>query len=68
MPDPLTRAKKYMERADECIRLSNLAGSPELKAEYERLADQYQHLAEGEVKFAEEQAAFRARVENDLKG
>ena len=29
------------------------------------------HLAahiEGEVKFAEEQAAFRARVESDLKG
>ena len=63
MPDALTRAKTYLERADECIRLSALAGTPELKAEYERLAEQYQYLAEGEVQFAEEQAAFRARLE-----
>jgi hypothetical protein len=61
MPDPLTRAKTYLARADECIRLSALAGNAELKAEYERLAEQYQFLAEGEVRFAEEQAAFRAR-------
>ena len=52
MPDPLARAKTYLQRADECIRLSAIAGSAEMKAEYERLAEQYQFLAEGEVKFA----------------
>jgi|307.fasta_scaffold70315_2 hypothetical protein len=52
MPDPLTRSRRYRERADECRKLAALAKSPEARAEYEKLAGFYDEIAEAELKLA----------------
>ena len=41
----LTRAKQYRERAEECLRFSELVSTTKVKAEYEWMARQYNTLA-----------------------
>ncbi len=48
MSDPLKRAKKYRDLAEECMRLSELAQTPESKAEYRLIANRYVTLAQAE--------------------
>jgi hypothetical protein len=59
MPDPITRSKRYRERAVECRRLASLADNDHLRAEYEQLAGHYDEIAEAELKIAEEQKKTR---------
>ena len=49
MPDHLSRAQRYHDRADECRRLAELATSPETQKEYARIAEYYDQLAQAEL-------------------
>jgi len=65
MSNPLKRARKYRDLAEECLRLSALAPSAETKAEYRLLAGQYVTLAEGEEsRAADRQHRTSARLSN----
>jgi len=65
MSDPLKRARKYRNLAEECLRLSALAPTAETKAEYRLLAGQYVTLAEGEEsRAADRQHRTNARLSN----
>jgi hypothetical protein len=57
MSDPLGKAKRYRDRAEECLRLSELATTAEAKAEYRRIASHYLTLARAEEKPAAEPPA-----------
>jgi hypothetical protein len=52
MSDPLKRARKYRDLAQECLRLSELAPTVESKAEYRLIASHYVTLAEAEESLA----------------
>ena len=49
MPDHLSRALRYRERADECRRLAELATSPEMRGDYAKLAEYYDQLSDAEL-------------------
>ena len=61
MPDAVSRAKRYEERATECRRLATLASSAESRIGYEQLADGYLKVAEAELGLAQEWAARDAK-------
>jgi hypothetical protein len=46
--NPLSRAKHYRDRAEECLRLSEIVSPQKVKAEYEAMARQYMKLAKVE--------------------
>jgi hypothetical protein len=48
MSDPLERAQRYRDRAEECLRLSEIAEAAEIKAQYRRIAQHYLTLAKAE--------------------
>jgi hypothetical protein len=50
--NPLKRARKYRDLADECLRVSELAPTAETKAEYRLIASHYVTLAEAEESLA----------------
>jgi hypothetical protein len=52
MPDPVSKAQQYRERAMECLRLASLADSAAVRAEYKELAKHYQELLRAELSFA----------------
>jgi hypothetical protein len=52
MSNPLKRARKYRDLAEECLRLSELAPTAESKAEYQLIASRYVTLAEAEESLA----------------
>jgi hypothetical protein len=52
MPDPLTRAKRFRERAAECRQLAGISAEQPLIMEYERIAERYIRLAEAEEQLA----------------
>ena len=54
MPDPLTRAKRYRNRAAECRQLAGISADQHLIMEYERIAENYIKLAEAEEMLAAE--------------
>jgi len=47
-------AKRYRDRAEECLRLSELATLPETRQQYRRIAKQYLTLARPEETLAGE--------------
>jgi hypothetical protein len=49
MPDPASRAKAYGEKAEECLRLADMATEISIATEYRRLAKSYRELAEFEL-------------------
>jgi hypothetical protein len=49
MPDHLTIAQRYRERAVECRHLAKLAGLPQAKKDFEKLASYYDQLAQEEA-------------------
>jgi hypothetical protein len=52
MPDPISRALRYRERAEECASLAAMSGPSEIAYHYARIADHYLALAEAEEKLA----------------
>jgi hypothetical protein len=54
MPDPLSKARRYRDRAEECPRLSELATTAGIKAQYRRIASHYMTLARTEEALAAE--------------
>jgi hypothetical protein len=59
MPTPQARAKRYRDRAEECLRLAEIAQRDDVHEQYVLLATHYEELAAGEEKFAEEQRKWR---------
>jgi hypothetical protein len=51
MPDPISRALRYRERAEECRRLASIP-APSETGHYARIAEHYATLAEAEEKLA----------------
>jgi hypothetical protein len=64
MTDPLSRAKRYKERAAECMRLANRSTDQEIARHYQFVAENYLILAQGELALAAAQEA--ARRQSDL--
>jgi len=60
MPDPITRAKRYRDRAAECRKLASLASSDATRVEYELLASYYDEIAQAELKLADPDRMDRA--------
>jgi len=52
MSDPLKRARKYRDLAEECLRLSEMAPTAESKAEYRLIASHYVTLAKAQESLA----------------
>jgi hypothetical protein len=52
MPDSLSKAKRFRDRAEECRRLSELSGHHEISHHYARITQHYIALAEAEEKLA----------------
>jgi hypothetical protein len=52
MPDPVTRAKHYRERAEKFRKLADVARTPQTRAEYEKFAAYYDGLAKTELMLA----------------
>lgn len=50
--DHLGKAKRYRDQAEEFRAKSDLMGDPETRAQYSRMADAYDKLAEGQDKMA----------------
>jgi hypothetical protein len=59
MPDPLSRARRYLERAAECRRLASLTFA-DTRAEYEELASQYEDIAQIELSLSDAKRTIRA--------
>jgi geranylgeranyl pyrophosphate synthase len=57
---PITRARRYGERAGECRKLARLATSTETRAEYLHLAQCYEEIADAELKLANAESAKKA--------
>ncbi len=57
MTDPLSRAKRYKERAAECIRLAGASTDREIARHYQFVAEDYLLLARGELELAAAQKA-----------
>jgi hypothetical protein len=57
MPDSVSMAMRYRDRADECRRLAeltrNIAGAADVSGHYRRIAEHYIALAEAEEMLAE---------------
>jgi hypothetical protein len=53
--DPVSRVRRYRERAEECRALATQAPSPEFRAEYEKIAGCYDKLVEAELILARAQ-------------
>jgi hypothetical protein len=49
MPDPVERARHFRNRAEECLRVADLAWSRELRDRYRAMAGAYTALAETEL-------------------
>ena len=52
MPDSVSRAKLFRERAEECRRLARIAGRHEIGRHYPQIAEHCSALAEAEEKLA----------------
>jgi hypothetical protein len=48
MPDPLNRAERYRELAEECRRLAAIGSSTESRDRYLQMAERYSALAKAE--------------------
>ena len=46
--DPLTKAERYLRRAEECIALAKAATSNKVRAHHYAIAERYVHLAQAE--------------------
>jgi hypothetical protein len=57
MKDPLSRAKRYKERAAECMRLAGWSTDQEISRHYQLVAENYLILAQGELAHAAAQEA-----------
>ena len=64
MTDPLSRAKRYKERATECMRLAGQSTDQEIARHYQSVAENYLVLAQGELALAAAQAAIRKQVDS----
>jgi hypothetical protein len=49
MPDPVGRARDFRNRAEECLRVADLAWSHELRDRYRAMAGAYTALADAEL-------------------
>jgi hypothetical protein len=49
--DPISRARRYRERAEECRALAAQTPSPAIRSEYEKIAGYYDQLVEAELLF-----------------
>jgi hypothetical protein len=49
MPDPVDRAQHFRNRAEECLRVADLAWSHELRDRYRAMAGAYTALADTEL-------------------
>jgi hypothetical protein len=52
MPNPQEKAKRYRDRSEECLRLSQAAATSALRDHYKRIAAAYISLAEAEETLA----------------
>jgi hypothetical protein len=52
MAEFFSRAQRYGERAAQCRRLASLATSTDERAEYEKLANEYEDIAQAELFFS----------------
>jgi hypothetical protein len=59
MPDPFSRARRYLERAAECRRLASLT-SADTRAEYADLASQYEDIAQTELSVSDAKRSIRS--------
>jgi 7-keto-8-aminopelargonate synthetase-like enzyme len=64
MTDPLSRAKRYKERAAECMRLSGASTDQEIARHYQFVAENYLILAQGELALAAAQEAVRKQSDS----
>jgi hypothetical protein len=48
MPDPVERARHFRNRAEECLRVAELAWSDEVRDRYRAMAGAYEALAQAE--------------------
>jgi hypothetical protein len=49
MPDPVERARHFRNRAEECLRVADLAWSHELRDRYRAMAGAFTALADAEL-------------------
>jgi hypothetical protein len=49
MPDPVERARRFRNRAEECLRVADLAWSDESRDRYRAMAVVYNALADAEL-------------------
>ena len=54
--DPLTKAERYLRRAEECIALAKVATSNKVRAHHYAIAERYVSLAQAEPKVANQDA------------
>ena len=59
MPNALSRAQRYKDLADECMRLAELATSDDIRRHYGTIAESYLSLAEAELKLDAETLRIR---------
>ena len=64
MTDPLSRAKRYKERAAECLRLAGQSTDQEVARHYQSVAENYLVLAHGELALAAAQAAICKQLDS----
>jgi hypothetical protein len=53
MSDSLSKAQRYHERADECLRLAGLATDDQIRQHYRKMAEDYLTLARAELRIVE---------------
>jgi hypothetical protein len=59
MTKALSRGQQYKDRGDECLRLSELASSDDIRRHYRTTAESYLRLAEAELKLEAETQTTR---------
>jgi hypothetical protein len=59
--DPLTKAERYLRRAEECIALAKAATSNKVRAHHYAIAERYVHLAQAEPTVANQGTGSVAR-------
>jgi len=64
MTDPLSRAKRYKERAAECMRLAGQSTDQEIARHYQFVAENYLNLAQGELALAAAQEGTRRQLDS----
>ena len=57
MPDAFSRATRYGELADECLKLSELASDDDIRAHFSKIAANYLVMARAELIRAEQERA-----------